>query len=148
MRRTDTGQRELSDPRVTPALTREQLAGSFPGDLGIEVTEVADDRVAGRLVVDARHLNPFGAVHAGVWTALPDTLAGYATLRRLPAGWTFTPAELKLNLFAAAGAGDVLDAVAQPLHVGRLTQVWEVRVSRAGRLAANFVCTQVVRPPR
>jgi uncharacterized protein (TIGR00369 family) len=43
-----------------------------------------------------------------------------------------------------AREGDVLEAVATPLHVGRRTQVWEVRVEVAGRLCALFVCTQVI----
>jgi acyl-coenzyme A thioesterase PaaI-like protein len=31
-----------------------------------------------------------------------------------------------------------------PLHVGRRTQVWEVRVRVGEKLGALFVCTQVV----
>jgi acyl-coenzyme A thioesterase PaaI-like protein len=41
-------------------------------------------------------------------------------------------------------AGDELLAVGEPLHRGRRTQVWEVRVTKADRLAANFICTQMV----
>lgn len=51
---------------------------------------------------------------------------------------------MKTNVFAAGRGGDVLEAVGEPLHVGRRTQVWEVRVHKAERLAANFVCTQIV----
>ena len=39
----------------------------------------------------------------------------------------------------------MLIGVGEPLHVGRRTQVWEVRISaRRQRLMANFVCTQMV----
>ena len=51
---------------------------------------------------------------------------------------------MKTNLFGVAREGDVLEAAATPLHVGRRTQVWEVRVEVAGRLGALFVCTQVI----
>jgi acyl-coenzyme A thioesterase PaaI-like protein len=37
-------------------------------------------------------------------------------------------------------------ASGEPLHVGKRTQVWEVRIEKAGRLAANFICTQMVLP--
>jgi 1,4-dihydroxy-2-naphthoyl-CoA hydrolase len=56
--------------------------------------------------------------------------------------------ELKTNVFSAGRLGDVLEATAEALHVGRRTQVWEVRVTNGARLAANFVCTQMVLEPR
>ena len=56
----------------------------------------------------------------------------------------FSTAEMKVNLFGVAREGDVLHAESVPLHVGRRTQVWEVRVSVGERLGALFVCTQVL----
>ncbi len=120
------------------------LAGSFPGDLGIEVTKLDRDRVEGRLAATARHLHPGGGVHAGVWTTFADTLAAFGTMSNLGPGENFTTVELKTNVFAAAKAGDVLTAVGEPLHRGKRTQVWEVRMYNGDRLAANFVCTQMV----
>lgn len=132
------------NPDITPELSRERLAGFFPGDLGIELTEISDERVVGRMAVDRRHLHPGGYVHGGAWTAFADTVAAWGTMRHLGADQGFTTVELKLNVFAAAREGDVIDAVGAPLHTGRRTQVWEVRMTLAGRLAANFVCTQIV----
>jgi acyl-coenzyme A thioesterase PaaI-like protein len=40
--------------------------------------------------------------------------------------------------------GDELIATATPLHTGRRTQVWEVRIHRGERHMAHFVCTQIV----
>jgi 1,4-dihydroxy-2-naphthoyl-CoA hydrolase len=132
------------NPAITPELSRTALAGSFPGDLGIELTEITDEQVHGRLVVDRRHLHPGGYVHGGAWTAFADTVAAWGTMRHLEPGLGFTTVELKLNVFAAAVDGDLIDAVGVPLHVGRRTQVWEVRMHKGERLAANFVCTQMV----
>ncbi len=47
-------------------------------------------------------------------------------------------------MFTAAREGDVLTAVGRPLHVGRRTQVWEVLITKEGRNAALFTCTQMV----
>jgi uncharacterized protein (TIGR00369 family) len=129
---------------VTVELSRERLAGTFPGNLGIELTELSDERVSGRMLVDARHLHPQGYVHGGAWVAFADTIAAWGTLRHLPEGRGFTTVELKINVLASAGAGDVLTAVGEPLHVGGRTHVWQVRVFRGERLAANFGCTQIV----
>jgi 1,4-dihydroxy-2-naphthoyl-CoA hydrolase len=144
-----------TDPRsvLTPENVRAFLPDSFPGDLGIEPIEIEDERSVGRIVVDRRHLHPGGYVHGGVWTALGDTAAAWATFRAIPPGHNFTTIELKLNVFAAGLEGDEIDAVATPLHVGKSTVVIEVKVERrrAGedpRLAANLIVTQFVLPPR
>jgi 1,4-dihydroxy-2-naphthoyl-CoA hydrolase len=83
-------------------------------------------------------------VHGGVWVAFGDTVAAWGTCRHLRDGQDFTTAELKANVFAAGRDGDVLTALGVPLHVGRRTQTWEVKVHNGDRLAALFVCTQVV----
>lgn len=134
-------------PRITPELVARIIEGTFPGYLGVELVEVSEEAVRGRLAIDERHLHPGGYVHGGVWVAFADSVAAWGTRVRLPAGHDFTTAEMKCNFFAAARAGDVLTAVATPLHVGRRTQAWEVRVHNGDRLAAFFACTQMVLPP-
>lgn len=135
------------NPRVTPELSRQALAGTFPGDLGIELVAITDEQVRGRLAVDRRHLHPGGYVHGGVWVAFADTVAAWGTMRHLAPGLGFTTAELKANVFAAAKAGDELSATGAPLHIGRRTQVWEVRIASGNRRAAFFTCTQMVLDP-
>ena len=129
---------------ITPERSREVLPGSFPSDLGIEIIEITDYLARGRMAVDRRHLHAGGYVHGGAWTAFGDTVAAWGTFRHLPAGTNFTTVEMKTNVFAAAVDGDVLTATAEPLHVGRRTQVWEVRIFREERLMANFIATQIV----
>jgi uncharacterized protein (TIGR00369 family) len=138
---------------ITPDSVRNFLPGSFPGDLGIEPLEVEDSHAVGRIVVDERHLHPGGFVHGGVWTALGDTVAAWATFRSLPAGHNFTTIELKLNVFAAGVLGDEIVAKAEPLHAGKSTVVIEVRMERRRegaepRLAANLIVSQFVLPPQ
>lgn len=133
-----------TNPEITTELSAERLAGTFPGNLGIELTEIADEHVRGRMPIDHRHLHPGGFVHAGAWVGFADTLAAWGTLRHLPPNGGFTTIELKVNVLASARDGDVLEAVAAPLHVGSRTHVWQVRVFREERLVANFSCTQMV----
>lgn len=140
---------DLSQVRVEHA--RQFLPGSFPGDLGIEPLEIEDTHARGRIVVDARHLHPGGFVHGGVWTALGDTVAAWATFRSIPPGADFTTIELKLNVFGSGLLGDEILARAEPLHVGRTTVVIEVKIERVRegktKLAANLIVTQFVLPP-
>ena len=134
-------------PEEVAAAIGERIAGSFPGDLGIEPLKAARGEARGRLVVDGRHLHPGGYVHGGVWVGFADSVAAWGTMMNLLPGHDFTTVELKLNVFAAATKGDELIAIAEPLHVGRSTQVWEVRVSKGERLVASFSCTQMILAP-
>lgn len=132
------------NPAITPELSRTELPGTFPGELGIELTSIDDTETRGRLLVTERHLHPGKVVHGGVWTAFADTIAAWGTMRSLPPDTLFTTVELKVNVFAAGRVGDVLEAVGVCLHGGRRTQVWEVRVTKDDRPAAHFLCTQMV----
>jgi uncharacterized protein (TIGR00369 family) len=108
------------------------------------VLHIGPDGARGRLAADSRHLHPGGVVHGGVWAALADTVAAWGTIANLPENHDFSTAEMKMNMFGVARADDVLHAEAVPLHMGRRTHVWEVRVSVGDRLGALFVCTQVL----
>jgi 1,4-dihydroxy-2-naphthoyl-CoA hydrolase len=132
---------------VSAADGNAAIQGYFPGDLGVELVSVDADEVRGRLAVDRRHLHPGHVVHGGVWVAFADTLAAWGTIHSLGDDAPFGTVELKANVVAAARAGDVLEGVARPLHQGARTQVWEVRIERAGRLAAFFTCTQMIDRP-
>ncbi len=139
----------VTNPAITVGASAQALAGTFPGDLGIELLEIDDDIVRGRMLVDDRHLHPGGYVHGGCWVAFADTVAAWGTMRHLPPERSFTTVELKTNVLSAGRPGDELIGVGELLHAGARTQVWEVRVFRfqegeADRLMANFGCTQMV----
>ncbi|HEX6458497.1 MAG TPA: PaaI family thioesterase [Thermoleophilaceae bacterium] len=129
---------------ITAEGIAELQKGTLTGELGVEPLEVTDELARGRLVVESRHLHPFGFMHGGAWVTLADSVAAWATLRHLADGAGFSTVELKTNVFAGAKVGDELVATARPLHIGRRTQVWEVRITREDRLMAVFTCTQMM----
>jgi uncharacterized protein (TIGR00369 family) len=132
--------------QITPEIVKQINPGTFPGDLGIEPISISPEESRGRLAIERRHLHPGGYVHGGVWVAFADTVAAWGTMSNLPAGRPvdFTTVELKTNVFAAGREGDVLEGIGRPLHVGRRTQVWEVRINRDDRTVAFFTCTQMI----
>ena len=136
------------NPEITAENIKQWLPGTFPGDMGIEPLEITNEAATGRMVVDERHLHPGGFVHGGVWTALGDSVAAWATFRALPPHHDFTTIELKLNVFGAGVLGDELICEARPLHVGRSTAVIEAKVRNGEKPLANLIVTQFVLPPR
>ncbi|HET8940748.1 MAG TPA: hotdog fold thioesterase [Rudaea sp.] len=102
---------------------------SLCDSLGMRITEIGDDFVRGTMPVDARTRQPFGLLHGGASVALAETLgslAGNLCLefeRELAVGL-----DINANHVRAATYG-LVTGTARPLHLGRSTQVWEVRVT-------------------
>jgi uncharacterized protein (TIGR00369 family) len=122
----------------------------LPGALGVEITELAENRLTARLSVKKHHVAPNNFLHAATVIALADTACGYATIAHLPEGAdSFTTIELKSNFFSTVRDG-AISCVATPQHLGRATQVWDAVVTdeASGRKLALFRCTQMVLWPK
>jgi uncharacterized protein (TIGR00369 family) len=132
-------------PEITPEVMNQRGLGYLPRLVGIEVLSIGADGIAGRLPVRPELLAPNGYLHAASVIALADTMAGYGTVANLPEGAkTFTTIELKSNFLGTARDG-VIECKATPVHLGRLTQVWDAIVTdAAGRKIALFRCTQMI----
>lgn len=142
----------MADDPALVAAARFQAAGSgkLPALLDLEILLASQDQFEGRFDVGEKHLAPNGFLHAASVIALADTLCGYATVANMPAGATgFTTIELKSNFLGTARSGGVR-SVAQPLHRGRTTQVWDatVRGEACDSVIALFRCTQMILWPK
>ena len=114
--------------------------------LGIELTELGDDFLRGRMPVDARTLQPFGLLHGGASVALAETLGSMAGNLCLEADRRAVGLEINANHLRAVTEGHVT-GTARPLHLGRSTQVWEIRIEDAlGRLTCISRLTLAVVP--
>jgi uncharacterized protein (TIGR00369 family) len=140
----------MTDIPTKPAITAEQFnefgRSFFPGHMGIEITAVDSHGLTCRMPVKPEFLAPNGFLHAGAVVTMADTACGYGTVAQLPEGASgFTTIELKSNFTGTAREG-MLTCRAQPLHTGRLTQVWEATVTDAQteKTIAHFRCTQMI----
>lgn len=133
-------------PEVTAEELNKRSAGHLPGLVGMEVTEVTEGRLSGRLPLRPDLLAPNGFLHAAAVIALADTLCGYGCVAHLPEGAKgFTTIELKSNFLGTLLEG-ALACEATAVHRGRNTQVWDAVVTdeARGRRLALFRCTQIV----
>src|SRR5450432_3700009 len=105
--------------------------------LGMRITEVGDDYVRGSMPVDARTHQPFGLLHGGASVALAETLGSLAGNLCLDADKELAVGlDINANHVRAVTNGSVT-GTARPLHVGRATQVWEIRIEDE---AQKLVC--------
>lgn len=123
---------------------------NLPGLLGIVFTGVGDRSLTAELAVRPALMTPHGFLHGGTVVALADTVCGYACLANLPPGAnSFTTIELKSNFFGTAREG-IAECVANAIHMGRTTQVWDavVRHQETQKTLAMFRCTQMILYPK
>ncbi len=103
--------------------------------LGIVFTEIGDDFLRGTMPVDARTRQPYGLLHGGASVLLAETLGSSAGGLCVPEGHGVVGIEINANHLRGVRSGSVT-GTARPLHVGRSTQVWEIRIEdERGRLA-------------
>jgi 1,4-dihydroxy-2-naphthoyl-CoA hydrolase len=95
--------------------------------LGIEFTAIGDDWVQARMPVDARTHQPFGLLHGGCSVVLAETLGSMAAVLTLPPEWIAVGIEVNANHLRSMRSGWVI-GTARALHIGRSTQVWEIRI--------------------
>ena len=119
--------------------------GTLNEALGIRFTEIGADYLRGTLPVDPRTRQPFGLLHGGASVSLAESLGSVAGWLSLPAdGGRTMGLEINANHLRAVTDG-VVTGTARPLHLGRSTQVWEIRIEDAqGRLTCVSRVTLVV----
>jgi 1,4-dihydroxy-2-naphthoyl-CoA hydrolase len=98
--------------------------------LGIEWVELGKDYIIARMPVDARTHQPFGILHGGASVVLAESLGSTAALLCLedPTKQRIVGLEINANHIRSVASGWVYGK-ATPLHVGRTTHVWEIKIT-------------------
>lgn len=120
--------------------------GTLTDHLGIALTEVGPERMVGTMPVERRVHQPFGLLHGGASVVLAETLASVGACMNVDLDKEIAVGlEINANHVRAVKSG-VVTGVAVPLHRGRTTQIWEVRITdEADRLVCISRCTLGVR---
>ena len=114
--------------QLTPDDVNAMSSNTMMATLGIRITEIGDDYVRGTLPVDARTHQPYGLLHGGASVALAETLGSLGAMMCADAK-THLAVGLDINANHLRGVTDgIVTGTARAIHVGRTTQVWEIRI--------------------
>lgn len=120
--------------------------GTAMEPLGIVFTDIGADYLRGTMPVDARTRQPYGLLHGGASALLAETLGSTAGGLCVDEGQGVVGIEINANHLIGVREG-VVTGTARPLHAGRSTQVWEIRIEdERGRLACISRLTLAVIP--
>ncbi|WP_291776334.1 hotdog fold thioesterase [Luteibacter sp.] len=121
--------------------------GTMMETLDIRFTDIGDDWLRGTMPVDHRTQQPFGLLHGGASVVLAETLGSSAALLTLD-----TEKEVAVGLDINANhirgvRGGIVTGTAKAVHLGRTTQVWEIRIEEdTGKLVCVARLTMAVIP--
>ena len=118
--------------RMNTKLLVEQLntnaQNTLVSRLGIEFTEAGPHCVKAKMPVDERTRQPFGLLHGGASAALAETLGSVASALNVDgANQVCVGLEINANHLRGISEGYVY-GTALPLHLGRRTHVWEIKI--------------------
>jgi 1,4-dihydroxy-2-naphthoyl-CoA hydrolase len=135
----------MSTPAHPSFLPQDQ---TMAGYLGIEIQEQPDGSIIGRMPIDRRTVQPMGLAHGGALIALAETLASLGTANTLDlATHVAMGQEINASLLRPAPAGTSVVGEATPVHRGRSSMVWDVRIRNdEGKLVAICRCSIAIRP--
>ena len=101
---------------------------TIAGVLGIEMGEITEQQVTATMPVNSATRQPFGQLHGGASVVLAETVASVGT-------WNLIDQEneiavgLEINANHIRGKRDgVVTAIGTPLHKGRTTMVWDIKI--------------------
>lgn len=124
----------------TLAEIQQRGRGTMMDHIGIEITELGEDFLAGTMPVDERTRQPVGILHGGASVVLAESLASTAGNLVVDIAKEYCVGlEINANHIRSVKDGVVL-GTARALHVGRSTQVWETRIVQRDGQGDKLVC--------
>lgn len=116
------------NPAVTPAQVQPLGKNTMVEWMGIEIIEVGDDFLKGRMPVDHRTRQPYGLLHGGASVTLAETLGSIASALVIDQQ-KFYCVGLEINANHVRGVREgFVTGTARPLHIGKTTHVWDIRL--------------------
>jgi 1,4-dihydroxy-2-naphthoyl-CoA hydrolase len=108
---------------------RKRGEGTMIDHLGIEILELGEDFIKGRMPVDHRTHQPAGLLHGGASVALAETLGSLGAAFCIDRDkFMCVGQEINANHIRSVTEGWVI-GTARPYHIGRSSQVWEIRIA-------------------
>lgn len=107
------------------------------GHLGIELTEVGENYVCGKMPVDHRTTQPFGVLHGGASVLFAETLGSFGSSFYLDLSKEYPVGlEINANHVRSVNEGFVYGK-AILVHGGKKTHIWDIRITNE---AGQLVC--------
>ena len=105
------------------------VQNTLQSTIGIEITDIGDDFVCGKMPVDNRTKQPFGLLHGGASVSLAETLGSIGGATRVyNNNETVVGIAINANHLKSVRDGWVYGK-ATPIQINKNIQVWEIKIT-------------------
>ena len=124
---------------------QRMMSGNMAEHLGIEVVELGDDFIKGKMPVDHRTNQPLGLLHGGASVVLAESLGSIASNLVVDQDKKYCVGlDVNANHLRPVKEGYVY-GVANPINLGRKIHVWAIEItSEEGKLVCVSRLTMAV----
>ena len=107
----------------------DSIQNTMTSTIGIEITDIGDDFICGKMPVDERTTQPFGLLHGGASAALAETLGSIGGgIKVYSNNETVVGIEINANHLKSIRDGWVYGK-ATPIRIGKKIQVWNIEIT-------------------
>jgi 1,4-dihydroxy-2-naphthoyl-CoA hydrolase len=107
----------------------DSIQNTMTSTIGIEITDIGDDFICGKMPVDERTTQPFGLLHGGASAALAETLGSIGGgIKVYSNNETVVGIEINANHLKSVRDGWVYGK-ATPIRIGKKIQVWNIEIT-------------------
>ena len=105
----------------------KKMDNTLASHLGIKITKIDDNSLEGEMVIKDYLKQPYGILHGGASVSLAETLGSLASNLCIEEGINTVGLDINANHIRAVRKG-LLKGKATPIHIGKSTHVWEIKM--------------------
>ena len=101
--------------------------------LSIEIKAIGDNTIKAIMPVNNKTIQPFGILHGGASVVLAETIGSIASNLCLNDKYYSVGLDINANHIKSVRSKFV-EGITSPIHLGRSTHVWEIKINQEGKL--------------
>lgn len=121
----------------------KKMNNTMISHIEIEIIEVGNNYIKGTMPVNKNTKQPFGLLHGGASVALAETLGSIAANMCIEENKNAVGLEINANHLKAVRDGFV-EGTAKIIHLGKRTQVWEIKITNNEQISCISRLTMAV----
>ena len=121
----------------------KNMENTMSAYLGISITKIDENSVEGEMIVQNYLKQPYGILHGGASVVLAETLGSLASNLCIEKDYNTVGLDINANHIRAVKSGIVL-GMTKPIHIGRSTHVWEIKLYNDDKLTCISRLTMAI----
>ncbi|MGB0806714.1 MAG: hotdog fold thioesterase [Salibacteraceae bacterium] len=126
----------------------EQRVGKTIHDsLGISITGIGNDTVAGKMPIDERTFQPMKILHGGASVVLAESLGSIGSSMIVDPDKFYAVGQSINANHVRPGVKGFANGVAKPIHIGTRSHIWDIEITNdEGKLMCTCRLTMAIVP--